>query len=374
MKKNIIQVLKSGNQELFYSSFIAWLLDAQGEHGLSSRFAAWFFQRIGETSVPVTVQTEKLLKSGRADIFIVTDNNRRIIVENKTKSIGLNEQIKKYEGDADIVVLLGFVVENFPAQERERVVTYKEILESLKSMQRSEGSLSVLVDHFIKFLESALVPFDTLRDFCSGNINLDEAKKRQPLISMLPAYGNDQRFFQAVYFEQLLTYISKNEPLLILGDSVSKKDSQKPCATKWMIEKNKQGPPYMEALVYSQIVPGKIRLKDKWAVLCTNETDSTLRLRLELWVGPDTFLTQENTGVFLLGCWDGGLKNIFRSSGIFNKKGGRNFRRNFHKRVLKIADLKYPSMAHIIIEEMRKVWDFEVNQQSVTRNVSQENK
>jgi hypothetical protein len=357
---NIIQILKAGNQELFYSSFIAWLLDAHGAHGLSDQFSSWFFQRVGEKpDAACSIQPEVRINSGRADIFIVTNNGRKLIIENKTKSIGTNDQLNAYKGDADKVIPLGFVAENFPAQQRDSVVTYKEIIECLKPMQKSNGALSVLVDHFISFLELALGPFDTLRDFCNGIIGLDEARQRQDKFRQLSTNSNDHRFFQAVYFEQLRTYMSKYAPFLIFGDLEyhnSKKDIQKPSATKWIVEKNMQGPAFMEAIIYSQNVPGKMKLNERWAAAHRESSRPDLCPRLELWVGPDTFLSQKHCGVFQLGCWNDIMKSLFHSSGMFKKRGSRNF----HHRTLSLADLQYANMTKIVYEEMSKVWDFEI--------------
>jgi len=39
MRENLISVLARGNQELFHSAFLAWLLKPTSAHGLGTRFA-----------------------------------------------------------------------------------------------------------------------------------------------------------------------------------------------------------------------------------------------------------------------------------------------------------------------------------------------
>jgi hypothetical protein len=357
MTKNIIQLLKSGNQELFYSSFIAWLLDRTGEHGLNERFSHWFFEKIEEEKQGFEIQTEKRLKSGRADIFIKTEGGRRIIIENKTKSIGSNEQIEAYEGDADRVVPLGFVKENFPAELREKVVTYKDVLGFLSKAKRDPQPLAILVEHFISYLDSALWPFETFDKFCKDGIDLEQARTELSSRQLPLENDNDRRFFQAVYFERLQSFISASHPKLNLGTSWyydKKLHAEKPHATKWIIEKNVQGPSYMEAIVYSMEIPGKMSVLGEWGRFLSESKNPDLSPRLELWIGPTNCFTQDNVGVFQIGCFDEGLRKVFNSSKKFRVRG----RRNFHQRPLQVQDLKYQNMAMIMIEEMSKVWKF----------------
>ncbi len=177
MDRNIIQILKSGNQELFYSSFIAWLLEPTGEHGLSSQFPQWFFNKIGEKFDNFIVETEKSIKGGRADILITTDDGRRIVIENKTKSIGTNEQLTNYDSENVIIIPLGLVAENFPVEQRNRVVTYSDINKFLIDSSYKNEPLSVLINHFSTYLDSLLSPFDLMHKYCNKEIDLKRVEK-----------------------------------------------------------------------------------------------------------------------------------------------------------------------------------------------------
>lgn len=356
-KKNIIQILKSGNQELFYSSFISWLLEPTGEHGLSSYFSQWFFSRIGEKINSFVVETEKSIQGGRADILITTDDGRMIVIENKTKSIGSNEQIKSYEDENVVVIPLGLVAENFPVEQRDKVITYSEICNFLKNSNPEDKSLSVLIDHFTSYLDSLLSPFNLLHKYCCKEIDLAQAKEELAKLNPITINDNDRRFFQAVYFERLLSYISVNTQELILGTSGyydQKKHTEKPSATKWNIEKNLRGPAFMEAIIYKTEIPGILKVSNKWAPVFENVETPDMSPRLELWVGPDNIFNENNIGVFEIGCWDDELKKSFNSSNTFKKRGTRNF----HFRVLTPMDIIYQNMTNLILQEMGKIWEF----------------
>lgn len=356
MKRNIVQILKAGNQELFYSSLMAWLLDEEGEHGLGDQFGRWFFERIGQEYRKYTVATEKPFKGGRADIFLSTEGGQEIIVENKTKSIGSQEQVVGYEAAGAVVVLLGLVPENFPVQERSRVIGYSEVLGCLRAAKRSEASLSVLVDHLISYLVLLLTPFELMEEFCQGDLSVDEARRLMPNLSSLTISENDRRFFQAVYFERLLSWMTSSGGDLILGDQGyynDKMGQEKPPATRWIIQKNLQGPAFMEAIVYSAEVRDRLRLRDRWRPMYDNAKAREISPRIELWFRPDDVFSAGQKGTFLLGCWDNDLRSALASSGVFNSRGSRNF----HSRIFDIEDLKYRSMTELIFEEMSKVWE-----------------
>ena len=365
MTKNIIQVLKAGNQELFYSAFFAWLLDSYAEHGLTDQFSTWFFEKIGEQFDDFEVATEKQVKGGRADILITKNDGCKIVVENKTKSMGSIEQIKAYEDSKIKVVPLGFVKENFPTPLRERVVTYSDVLSFLKTAIRVDQRLSVVVDEFISYLDFVLSPFDVLNSFCLEEITIEIARaelEKRGQGQTFSENDNDRRFFQAIYFERLLTFMASNDPNLIFGDSADyyfdNKSFEKPLATKWIVQKNLQGNAFMEAIVYAREIPGKLMLSDKWnSMLANNNTLDVIDMspRLELYGSSNDIFVKQEVGVFQLGCWDEELKKIFHASNQFKKRGSRNF----HYKTLCVEDLKYGTMTNIIKAEMSKIWEFQ---------------
>jgi len=357
MPINIIQILKSGNQELFYSSFIAWLLDRKGDHGLNAQFSNWFFDKIGEGKQEFKIETERRLKSGRADIYILTADGRRIIIENKTKSIGSKEQLETYQIEADRVIPIGLVKQNYPAEQRDKVITYKDVLEFLSKAKIEARPLSILVEHFISYLNSLLSPLELFDKFCKNEISLGQAKEELSSLQLLLENDNDQRFFQTVYFENLQSFISACYPQLNFGTSFYHDEnlhSEKPYATRWIIQKDLQGRPYMEAILYSPQIPDKMVVLNEWSPSLYAAQKPDLSPRLELYVSPTNWFKESNVGVFEIGCFDEGLRKVFNSSKLFRSRGPRNF----HYRSLQVEDLKYQNMVMIIFDEMSKIWKF----------------
>lgn len=305
------------------------------------------------------IRTEIKVKGGRADIFIEFQNNQIIVIENKTKSIGTESQLLAYLDENTTVIPLGLVAENFSAIDPKKVITYSDILEFLKKASRDKTArLSILVDDFITYLESLISPFNVLDTFCLGNESEKSAKTKLDATEKSFINENDKRFFQAVYFERLVKYLSENHQNRIFGSSGYPDEKSllpKPNATKWSIEKNLQGKAYMEALIYVNHIQKSIKVYRKWINIFSQHKDICLAPRIELWISPNEIFNNKNIGVFQIGSWDKNLNSIFQQSGIFKKRGPRNF----HYRNLTIDDLKYSNMARLIREEMSKIWDFE---------------
>jgi hypothetical protein len=358
MKKNIIQVLKSGNQELFYSSFLAWLLDSSGDHGLADQFSKWFLNRIEIPFSQFKVSTETAHLCGRIDILLDFNDGSQIAIENKTKSIGSEEQLEAYETSFKKLVLIGLVPENFPPSKRSDVISYNEIRIALLSMKRNTGSLSILVEHFLDYLEHLLLPFELISKIGEGKISIDSAKNEFLRHKEIFENENDQRFFQCVYFEKLRTYLSENRRDLVFGNTgYLEKNQLKDGShgTRWIIEKDRQGPAFMEAIIYKTDIPGKITMQKKWKALFERIEEPDISPRIELWMGPKDFLKEERLGMFQLGCWNPIMRKAFSDSKEFNKRGPRNF----HFRNIFVNDLKFERMASLILEEMRRIWIFE---------------
>ena len=355
--KDIIQILKSSNQELFYSSFIAWMLDCNGDHGLGSKFSEWMLTRLDLSPSETKVETEQQVKGGRADILLTTKEGKRILFENKTKSLGTPSQLLQYEEVGTLVVPLGLVKENFSEDVRSRVISYDEIRTFLADTVPPDGELSILIKHFQHHIENLLGPFSVLDEYCLEKIDLETARSKMRKFVPISENQNDRRFFHVVYFERLVRYFMTSVPALILGDSGywwNGAPFEKPEATAWQTEKNMQGPAFLESIVYSGNVKGKISVKSSWQEKFSASQDFTLAPRLELWSNPLQILENERVGVFQLGCWNDELKREFSSSSLFRRRGSRNF----HHIELSPSDIRYSEMSRIIKNEMGKIWEF----------------
>lgn len=106
--RTIIDILKKGNQELFHSDMLAWMMNPEAEHGMGNymlrSIADLLADRGDRTLVDLlaqglpTIQTEVSKSKHRYDI-VVCVGKITVIFENKTKSVGADLQLGAYEGD-----------------------------------------------------------------------------------------------------------------------------------------------------------------------------------------------------------------------------------------------------------------------------------
>src|SRR4051812_1478251 len=103
--RTIIDILRKGNQELFHSSIIAWLLDPLAEHGLGRGFLDAFAEVVEQRGNPkmrsalgvsstLRVSTETTARKSRYDI-VLRIGPTTVVIENKTKSLGDEPQFEK---------------------------------------------------------------------------------------------------------------------------------------------------------------------------------------------------------------------------------------------------------------------------------------
>ena len=108
---NVFSALKLGEKENAHSDFIAYLLNAKGEHNQSvflNEFLAKlekekiddkFFENLILESVERESVTRNINKNRRVDILMRFDNDKFIIIENKICAKDENLQVKEYISD-----------------------------------------------------------------------------------------------------------------------------------------------------------------------------------------------------------------------------------------------------------------------------------
>jgi hypothetical protein len=137
-KRTIIDILRKGNQELFHSSIMAWLLDPDGEHGYGPGFLNAFAQTVEqrgcakmrealETGQVTRIKTEATAHKSRYDIELQV-GPVTVVIENKTKSLGGEVQFENYGGKN--IVALGWCAISFSpgVHSKYPVVTYGDVL------------------------------------------------------------------------------------------------------------------------------------------------------------------------------------------------------------------------------------------------------
>src|SRR5262245_9840037 len=101
MSRNVIDIFARGNQELFHSAFLAWLMDDHESHGLGKSFRSRFISRLrmGSGYDPdgeYEVATEYRSGHSRFDIILRPKDPAKqvkgLVLENKIKSFGIHLQ------------------------------------------------------------------------------------------------------------------------------------------------------------------------------------------------------------------------------------------------------------------------------------------
>lgn len=135
---NIISIIEAGNREQFHSSFIAWLLRKDEQHGLNSNFINNFLSLTDEDyNSEYEIFTEYKEGGNRYDILLKKKDEtlKKIAIENKTKSLGYDYQIEKYKDKVDSVILLSLIKENYSETYKDykaKHITYSDIVSILK--------------------------------------------------------------------------------------------------------------------------------------------------------------------------------------------------------------------------------------------------
>src|SRR5678816_1671896 len=108
MSRNVIDIFAKGNQELFHSAFLAWLMKDDEDHGLGKSFRSRILGRIPEAlgydaNGEYAVHTEFSSGRSRFDIMLrpigVANEKKGLVFENKIKSFGSLLQLEQYKNE-----------------------------------------------------------------------------------------------------------------------------------------------------------------------------------------------------------------------------------------------------------------------------------
>lgn len=180
MPRTIVDLLKRGNQELFYSAMLAWLLDPrEEEHGLGDRFLRGFISAARSEGIEIPedgwerpeVHGEFPERRSRYDIMVQSSHGHSFVVENKTKSVGAEAQIRTYEDAGHTVVPLGLSRVSFIGTDNS--LTYRAVRDLLQDLREvPDDAFGHLVRHFRDHLDHELARLDYVHDLASGKCDL----------------------------------------------------------------------------------------------------------------------------------------------------------------------------------------------------------
>ena len=257
--KTIIDILNRGNLELFHSSMIAWLLDENGEHGLNTTVLSALATKLAERGFDelkaaleggvANLATEVRRGRHRYDIHLELDD-RRVVFENKTKSVGNSFQLDAYGEDGSIVVALGLCSESYEKEVEDGypMIDYFDLLEALKRTTR-EGAqhnpFQILVDQYICYLERELEVIKTVRKVVTDPDCVDRNKLAETVKADL--YNeNDRRFWNLILLEQYRRELTRGHPLWKDAGWYTYKNDR---SGVWLADGNKNVPPFRDSLV-----------------------------------------------------------------------------------------------------------------------------
>jgi PD-(D/E)XK nuclease superfamily len=231
MSRNVIDIFARGNQELFHSAFLAWLMDDHESHGLGKSFRSRIISRLGENcgydpNGEYKVATESRSGESRFDIILwptgATRQGKGLIFENKIKSYGNHLQLDKYKGAGYDVAVLALLPETLDEDTKQRyqVLTYKTIRDVLNEVPLNpEDPHQFLVIQYRSFLERTLATYSAISDYCSGTVESDAFFERLGrAVEGLTFGDNDIRTFNYFYYYRLAEFIKYSARDLAFGD------------------------------------------------------------------------------------------------------------------------------------------------------------
>jgi hypothetical protein len=255
---NIIDLLRKGNQELFHSSMIAWMLDPQGSgHNHGRAFINRFAERIASDDSTLQdllasahneprVLLELATRKARYDVAIEFDGagagtKKLVIVENKTKSIGAESQTDSYreQGNVESVICLGLSQLSFSPGVRKKLpfLDYSDVLEIIKSLPRgvADDNCQVLLDDYRDFLERELGRLEAVKQMGASDDEKDVAVANKVLRSALPHLNeNDVRFLNLSFLQEFIWSL-REPPLSLAGKWNSSKNQ---ASGAWIAKSN----------------------------------------------------------------------------------------------------------------------------------------
>src|SRR5262249_51037471 len=129
MSRNVIDIFARGNQELFHSAFLAWLMVDHESHGLGKSFRSRIITRLRKGSDydpdgEYEVATEYRSGRSRFDIILRPKDpakpDKGLILENKIKSFGNYLQLDKYKDEGHDVAVLALLPETLDEDTKRR--------------------------------------------------------------------------------------------------------------------------------------------------------------------------------------------------------------------------------------------------------------
>jgi hypothetical protein len=248
------------------------------------------------------------------------------VFENKVKSVGRHAQLDQYRDQGYHVAALALLPESLDAESRKRVpaIHYDALREILSSLSLDpQTPYQFFVMQYRDYLQDTLAVFDLLRSFVRG-------ERRA---------------------EFLAEHLKQSAPDLCFGEAGYKEAESEGRNTKWIYEKNMQGPPYMEAIPHSSVNPNRYwTIRDPFASLHESEP-FWIAPRLEVWLYPRWLASAQDLrpiGRIMLGTWSEHLMRAIRDTEPYRSVFNPRVPRHFHSEEVSLEHLPFERMAECL--------------------------
>jgi hypothetical protein len=215
------------------------------------------------------------------------------------------------------------------------VLDYKDLLEIISALPlKKQNCYHCLILQYAAFLDRTLSAFDLVRRFVWGELGTEAFLQMLPdTVGDADFSDNDVRTFNYFYYHNFAEFLRQRAPDLCFGDLGYQDAKKQGRNTRWLYEKNMQGPPFMEALLYNPTAPNSCwAMRDALAAQYQRE-EFQIAPRLE--ISLDLFRLAQaqdpdfEIGTLMLGTWSDGLKKMLREiepyATVLRRRGTRNF-------------------------------------------------
>lgn len=193
-KFNIFDVLKISRTEIRHSNMLAWLFNANENHGIDDRFIKKIAQQIAKNDTQGKYDVFQLLlldfysfsvyrEWNNIDLLIVSDEEKTaFVIENKVGSNEHNNQLNRYRRIFEKAypeynkIYLFLTPKGLPSSDADNwtVLTYNDIIEALSEIMENTELLpdvSLMINNYIDVVRRDIVDDQQLIEVCNKIYN-----------------------------------------------------------------------------------------------------------------------------------------------------------------------------------------------------------
>lgn len=252
---------------------------------------------------------------------------------------------------------MALLQETLDAKVREHysVVEYSNVCEIIRRLPLNPlNGYHFVIDQYRTFLSSTLPVFDLIRKLGIGQLSPNDfATQFANITAGLELRDNDIRTLSYFYYFNFEEYLQRYATDLLFG-TVGYDEGEN---TRWLFEKNMQGPPYMEAIIGAPFSKhGNWRMHEVFRHIFENERFA-IAPRIEIWLAhQDLTAPSSKAGTLLLGTWSSTLRKYLSEADPYRFALSPVGHRNFHREQLLVSYLPFSKLAERLRSLLTKVF------------------